>query len=187
MSTFYDACRPILSNASLPLSSTGIYCDGTTATCLDPADPTLSTALPTGTLAQYNSCIFSSFSTPCGATTITSAHWIVNDGTAATILGSPFKGVGRNTLRGQPISTVNLSMLKNTRLSERVTLQFRATAFNLLNTQFRGNPDPLLDDVLSGSFQNTNFNTNGGGTFAGNIVTDGIAQRRLEFGAKIIF
>jgi outer membrane receptor protein involved in Fe transport len=188
MSTFFDACRPILSNASLPLSSTGIFCDGTTATCLDPADPTFSTALPTGTLVDYNSCIFSIFgSTPCGATPITSSHWIVNDGTAATILGSPFKGVGRNTLRGQPISTVNLSMLKNTKITERITLQFRATAYNLLNTQFRGNPDPLLDDVLSGSFQNTNFNTNGGSTFAGNIVTDGIAQRRLEFGAKIIF
>ena len=44
-----------------------------------------------------------------------------------------------------------------------------------------------LDDVFVQSFQNTNFNLNGGGTFAGNIVTDGIAQRRLEFGAKIIF
>ena len=78
-------------------------------------------------------------------------------------------------------------MFKNIKLGERVTAQFRATAYNALNTQFRGNPDPLLDDVLVQSFQNTNFNPNGGGTFAGNPVTDGIAQRRLEFGAKIIF
>ena len=175
MSTFYDACRPILSNASLPLSSTGIYCDGTTATCLDPADPTLSTALPTGTLAQYNSCIFSSFSTPCGATTITSAHWIVNDGTAATILGSPFKGVGRNTLRGQPISTVNLSMLKNTRLSERVTLQFLGGADP--STTF-GGVDPFIDLDAGVAGIATGF--------ARPELFDG-GHRSIRFGLKISF
>jgi hypothetical protein len=78
-------------------------------------------------------------------------------------------------------------MLKNFKLTEKFTFQFRATAYNLMNTQFRGTPDPLLDDVLGSSFLNTNFNSNGGGTFAGNIVHDGIGQRSLEFGAKIIF
>jgi hypothetical protein len=36
-------------------------------------------------------------------------------------------------------------------------------------------------------FQNNDFNVDGGGTFAGNTVTDGIAQRRLYFGLKFIF
>jgi hypothetical protein len=111
----------------------------------------------------------------------------VNDPAAATFYGTPFKGVGRNSLRGQAISTMNLSMFKNTKLTEKFTLQLRATAYNALNHQFRGTPDVLLDDVLAGSFQNNFFNPNGGGTFAGNVVADGIAQRRLEFGAKIIF
>jgi len=162
-SSFFDACRPIVSNPSAPLVSAGI--------CTDPA---------------LSDCGISDFVT--GApTTMSAVHWIVNDFTAAQFFGSPFKGTPRNSLRGQPISTVNMSMFKNTKLTEKVTLQLRATAYNLLNTQFRGVPDPLLDDVLSGSFQNTNFNSNGGGTFANNIVTDGIGQRRLEFGAKIIF
>ena len=39
-----------------------------------------------------------------------------------------------------------------------------------MNVQFRGVPDPLLDDVLSGSFQNTFYNSNGGATFTGNCV-----------------
>jgi len=193
MSTFFDACRPILSNASMPLNSVGEYCDGTPFTCV--IDPNAGTAEPLGTLFQFGDSCYASFvpatmtapASGCTPTTITGAHWIVNDAAAAQFLGSPFKGLGRNSLRGQPISTVNMSMFKNTKLTEKVTLQLRATAYNLLNTQFRGVPDPLLDDVLSGSFQNTNFNSNGGGTFANNIVTDGIGQRRLEFGAKLIF
>src|SRR5262249_844891 len=107
-----------------------------------------------------------------------------------------------NLYRGQPISTANFSMFKNTKLTERFTLQLRATAYNVMNTQFRGVPDVLLDDVFGGfgpngeapgqagfipAFQSTIFNPNGGSTFAGNINTDGIGIRRLELGAKIIF
>jgi hypothetical protein len=57
----------------------------------------------------------------------------------------------------------------------------------VFNTQFRGVPDPVLDHVTRGSFQNTDFNSNGGLTFAGNNVTDGIGRRRLLFGMKLIF
>lgn len=163
MNTFYDACRPIVSNAAAPLSTVGICTDATLGDC---------------GITNY---------VTGAATTLNAVHWIVNDNTAAHYFGTPFMGTGRNTLRGQPISTVNMSMLKNLKLGEKLTFQFRATAFNLMNTQYRGVPDPLLDDVFGNSFQNTNFNSNGGGTFAGNIVTDGIGQRRLEFGAKIIF
>jgi hypothetical protein len=163
MSTFYDACRPIVSNPAAPLASIGICTDPTLSDC---------------GIQDYVSG---------AATNMNAVRWIVNDNNAAKFFGTPFKGIGRNTLRGQPISTVNLSMLKDTKLTEKLTFQFRATAYNLLNTQFRGVPDPLLDDVFSNSFQNTNFNANGGGTFAGNINTDGIGIRRLEFGAKLIF
>jgi hypothetical protein len=163
MSTFYDACRPIQSNVHAPISSIGFCTDPTAADC---------------GLIDYVT----------GAPTTASAvRWIANDVNAAQFYGSPFMGHRRNDLRGQPISTANLGIFKNTKLSERVTLQLRATAYNFMNVQFRGTPDPLLDDVFAGSFGNTNFNSNGGGTFAGNVVADGIAQRRLEFGGKIIF
>jgi hypothetical protein len=52
---------------------------------------------------------------------------------------------------------------------------------------FLGVSDPIIDDVASGSFQRTKFNTNAGSTFAGNTTTDGINIRRLEFGAKFEF
>src|SRR5260370_37696978 len=123
MSGTYDACRPILSNAAAPLSSTGI--------CTNPT---------------ASDCGISDFLTGA-VTTMGAVHWIYNDPNAATFFGTPFAGAGRNILRGQPISTANLSFYKDTKVSERLTLQFQATAFNLLNTQFRGVPDPVLDDA----------------------------------------
>ena len=183
----YDACRPILSNASLPINSVGQYCDGTVGTC--PATATSTTGLPLGALVSFTDpCLGSGGgSSQCAVTPITGAHWIHNDPTAALVVGTPYAGVGRNTLRGQPISTANMAMFKNIKISERLTAQFQAQAFDVMNTQFRGVPDPVFDHALQGSFQNTNFNANGGLTFAGNINTDGIGRRRLLFGLKLIF
>jgi outer membrane receptor protein involved in Fe transport len=176
MSGTYDACRPILSNAAAPLSSTGI--------CTNPT---------------ASDCGISDFLTGT-ATTMSAVHWIYNDPNAATFFGTPFAGAGRNILRGQPISTANLSFYKDTKVSERLTLQFQATAFNILNTQFRGVPDPVLDDagaVPAGQpspFQSTAYNFNGGGnnfegggTFSSSLVYDGIGRRRLLFGMKLKF
>jgi hypothetical protein len=161
----YDACRPIVANAAAPLATVGQYnCTGTTASTCSLTD--FVTGLPTTTSA---------------------VHWIQNSPAAAIVYGTPFAGVGRNTLRGQDISTANLAFFKNTRITEKLTAQFQAQAYNVMNTQFRGVPDPILNDVTRGSFQNTNFNSNGGLTFAGNINTDGIGRRRLLFGMKLIF
>ena len=129
-SSFYDACRPIVSNKSAPLNSIGICDPAVTSGC---------------SLLGYND-LLNGITTP---TTANAVHWIVNDNTAAGIFGSPYLGATRNINRGQPISTANLSMFKNTKVNERLTLQFRATAYNVMNTQFRGVPDPLLDDVFS--------------------------------------
>jgi hypothetical protein len=161
----YDACRPVLANSSAPITSVGQFtCSGTSA----------------------STCTLSDFVT--GApTTLSSVHWVHNDPNAAIYYGTPFAGVGRNTLRGTPISTANFSVFKNVKMTERVTAQFQATAYNIMNVQFRGVPDPILDDVTTGKFQTNAYNVNGGGTFAGNIITDGIGQRRLFFGLKLLF
>ena len=100
-------------------------------------------------------------------------------------------------MRGQPINTANLSIYKNTKIGEKLTLQFQATAFNITNTQFRGVPDPVLDDsgaATPSPFQSTAYNFNGGGnnfqgggTFSSNLTYDGIGRRRLLFGLKLIF
>jgi hypothetical protein len=162
MSGTYSACRPIVSNAAAPLATAG-FC----------TDPTLS------------DCGISDFVT--GApTTFSAVHWILNDVNAAEFYGTPYKGGSRNTLRGQTISSANFGVFKNTKMNEKVTLQFQATAFNIMNKQFLGVPDPILDDAGS-SFQNTNFNPRGGFSSTANAVYDGIGRRRLLFGLKLIF
>jgi hypothetical protein len=60
-------------------------------------------------------------------------------------------------------------------------------AFDVMNMQFRGVPDLVLNDISRGGFQNTNFNNNSGAPFAGNTTTDGIGRRRLLFGLKFMF
>jgi hypothetical protein len=158
-----DACRPILANAGAPFTSV--------AQCTDPAAPDCGLSdLVTGAPVAFNG-----------------THWIINDPNAATFFGSPFLGVGRNTERGQPISTANLSVYKNTKVSERYTLQFQATAFNVMNNQFLGIPNPRVNNTVTGLFGSTQFNSNGGDTFAGNNTTDGIGRRRLQFGLKLLF
>jgi outer membrane receptor protein involved in Fe transport len=160
-----DACRPILANASAPLATAGRYsCTGSTA----------------------DTCSLIDFVSHA-PTTLSAVHWVYNDPNAAIVYGTPFAGAGRNTLRGQPISTSNLAVFKNINVNERLKFQFQAQAFNWMNVQFRGVPDPRLNHITSGSFQNTNFNANGGLSFAGNLTTDGIARRRLLFGLKAIF
>jgi len=168
MSGTYSACRPIISNPTAPLATAGVC-----------TDPTLS------------DCGIVDFVT--GApTTASSVHWILNEINAATFYGTPYKGVARNTLRGQAISSVNLSVFKNTKLNEKLTLQFQAQAFNVMNHQFLGSPDPILDhSVPNGngyeSFGNNLSNGNAGGSSTANSVYDGIGRRRLLFGAKVIF
>ena len=60
--------------------------------------------------------------------------------------------LGRGTLRGPDLQTVDLSVMKNTSVNERVELQFRAEFFNALNHTNLGPPirscSPELRSVL---------------------------------------
>src|SRR5207302_1878110 len=67
--------------------------------------------------------------------------------------------------------TVNFSISKTTKISEKVSFRFEAQVYNLLNHLFRGVPDPFVDDCnlaslnvsgCSGSFANNFFNNSGG-------------------------
>jgi outer membrane receptor protein involved in Fe transport len=159
----FDTCRPILHSAAAPFNSVG--------QCMNPA------AADCGLVSVNNG----------GSLALNQAHWIINDVAAAKFFGSPFLGVGRNTERGQPISTVNMAVFKDTKVTERLTVQLQAEAFNLLNHQWLGIPNVNVNAAATAQFGSRAFNPNGGDTFAGNIITDGIGRRRLQFGAKLIF
>jgi hypothetical protein len=169
-------CRPILANAKAPIATVGLCLNAAAADC--------------GLVDYYSTPQFSNnpASTPV-AVSKQNVHWIVNDLTAAQHYGTPFAGAGRNLQRGDSINTANLALLKDFKIRERITLETRATAYNIMNRQYRGTPGVNIDfgsfSEVGGSFANTYFNPNGNGET--NSVFSGIDRRRLEVGGKIIF
>jgi hypothetical protein len=132
--------------------------------------------------------------TPGGATcpfvAMDSVHFLVANTLSALFFGSPFaRMVGRNTERGDYISNANLSIFKNTKVTERLTMQFQATAYNFMNREFLGVQDTKVTNVSSSPSSNTFgtnlFNLTGDGS--PNVVQSGLGRRRLEFLAKFIF
>lgn len=106
----------------------------------DPIRPNLNTNLPISSMSIQElrqaggSALFSTLA-PCTriGTTLTCAP------------GDRFGSVGRNVLRADGISNLDLSISKATRLfAERHTLQFRADFFNLTNTRNFGIPEARI-------------------------------------------
>jgi len=83
--------------------------------------------------------------------------------------------LGRGTLRGPGLQTVDLSLMKNTSINERVNLQFRAEFFNALNHTNLGPPNSIV------------FSGNAISPSAGLITTLATDSRRIQFGLKIIY
>jgi hypothetical protein len=158
-------CRPIIASRHAPIDSVG--------QCTDPS------ASGCGLVNFYTGASVSQ----------QDVHWIVNDDLSAAYFGTPFAGGGRNQQRGQTINNANLAVLKDFKFHDRFTIETRATAYNVLNRQYRGVPDPNVDDGnfvdVGGSFGNTLYNTNSGGQT--NSVFSGIDRRRIELGAKVRF
>ncbi|HJS24550.1 MAG TPA: TonB-dependent receptor [Pyrinomonadaceae bacterium] len=91
--------------------------------------------------------------------------------TAAFAFPAPgtFGNAGRNILEGPGFQNVNASLLKNTRLTERVNLQFRAEAFNLFNHPNFNLPDNFLGSPTFGR------------------ITSARDPRHIQFGLKLLF
>ncbi|HSE96780.1 MAG TPA: carboxypeptidase regulatory-like domain-containing protein, partial [Blastocatellia bacterium] len=85
---------------------------------------------------------------------------------------------GRNVLEGPGYVTFDLGLFKNTVISERVRLQFRAEAFNLFNRANFAIPDNLNVFV--------DENETVPGNFA-RITRTTSTARQLQFGLKLIF
>jgi hypothetical protein len=88
-----------------------------------------------------------------------------------------FGNVGRDSLTGPGLTEVDLSASKNTRLTERVGLQFRAEFFNVLNHTNFLTPNPVV--YASG--------TSGVSPTAGVISATSTTSRQIQFGAKLQF
>ncbi|MEI9974897.1 MAG: hypothetical protein WDO73_24290 [Ignavibacteriota bacterium] len=86
--------------------------------------------------------------------------------------------VGLQTLTGPPTKTVDFSVFKAFRLTERFGMQFRAEAINLGNFAVLNNPDASLGDSKA---------YGGNGNFG--VITGAVAstERHIQFSLRMTF
>jgi hypothetical protein len=85
--------------------------------------------------------------------------------------------VGRDTLTGPGLAELDVSVMKNTAISERVRLQFRAEFFNVLNHANFGTPNTVVFSSASTTPAST----------AGVITSTASTSRQIQFGLKLLF
>jgi hypothetical protein len=86
-----------------------------------------------------------------------------------------YGNLGRNTLIGPGLGTWDFSVLKDTRLRERLNLQFRAEIFNLLNRANFNQPNAVV------------FTPSGVSPTAGVITSTSTTSRQVQFGLKLLW
>jgi len=86
-----------------------------------------------------------------------------------------YGNLGRNTLRGPGLATWDFSTMKDTKLTERLKLQFRAEIFNLLNRANFNMPNEVA------------FTPSGISPTAGAITSTTTTSRQVQFGLKVLW
>jgi hypothetical protein len=86
-----------------------------------------------------------------------------------------YGNLGRDTLTGPGLATWDFSALKETSITERVNLQFRAEIFNLLNRANFNTPNLIV------------FTPTGVSGTAGAISSTSTTSRQVQFGLKLLW
>jgi hypothetical protein len=102
-----------------------------------------------------------------------------------------FGNAGRGTLRGPNFITFDFNMLKDIPLTERLKLQFRFEAFNVLNHPVLGIPEPQIDTYFNldanGRIIPSSVPDSDLGSAYGSIGHTAVANRQLQFALKMIW
>jgi hypothetical protein len=103
-------------------------------------------------------------------------QWFSPNAFLAPPPNSGFYGnLGRDTLTGPGLATWDFSALKETSITERVNLQFRAEIFNLLNRANFNTPNLIV------------FTPTGVSGTAGAISSTSTTSRQVQFGLKLLW
>ncbi len=86
-----------------------------------------------------------------------------------------FGNLGRGTYSGPGLADVDFSLFKNTNITEKTNLQFRAEFFNILNRSNFGPPNTTV------------FSSGAVSPSAGLITTTATSPRQIQLGLKLIF
>ncbi len=96
--------------------------------------------------------------------------------------GSGFYGnLGRDTYEGPGLATWDFSAFKDTRVSERFNVQFRAEIFNLLNRANFNTPNLIVAILQAGSTLPQVSPT------AGSVTGTSTSSRQVQFGLKLLW
>jgi hypothetical protein len=88
-----------------------------------------------------------------------------------------YGNVGRDVLYGPGLATTDLSLAKNTSISEKLRLQFRAEFFNIFNRANFGSPNAVVFASASATPSPT----------AGVITSTSTTSRQIQFGLKLLW
>ena len=88
-----------------------------------------------------------------------------------------YGNVGRDAVYGPGLATTDLSAAKNTALSEKTRLQFRAEFFNIFNRANFGSPNAVVFASASAAPSST----------AGVITSTATTSRQIQFGLKLLW
>jgi hypothetical protein len=103
-------------------------------------------------------------------------HWFNPAAFLAPPSNSGFYGnAGRDIIPGPGLATWDLSVLKDTRVSERLNLQFRAEFFNVLNHANFNTPNAIV------------FTPTGVSPTAGVVTSTSTSSRQIQFGLKLLW
>jgi Carboxypeptidase regulatory-like domain/TonB dependent receptor/TonB-dependent Receptor Plug Domain len=119
---------------------------------------------------------------PCGDNTDSDGNFLAGFG--ITPFHIPCGTIGnsrRNQLIGPGLVQLDMSLIKNTKITERLSAQFRWEVFNVLN---RGNFNYLPNQFLDSSFGQLNQTSD---VFAGNPVVAQGGPRNMQFALKFVF
>jgi Carboxypeptidase regulatory-like domain len=92
-------------------------------------------------------------------------------------LAGTYGNVGRNVLVGPSLEQVDLSLAKRWSLNERLALQFRGEAFNVLNHTNLNTPNPVVYAAATGGPSPT----------AGVITSTATSSRQVQLGLKLLW
>ena len=110
-------------------------------------------------------------------------HWFNPSAFIGPPSGGGFYGnLGRDTLIGPGLATWDFSVLKDTRLAERLDLQFRAEFFNLLNRANFNTPNLIA--FTPGPTANAPGTAS---PTAGAVTSTSTSSRQIQFGLKLLW
>jgi hypothetical protein len=102
------------------------------------------------------------------------AQWFSPNAFSLPAAGT-YGSLGRGTLDGPGLTDVDVSLAKDSAVSEKIKVQFRAEFFNVLNRANYDTPNPIV--FSGGAISST----------AGLITATATTSRQIQFGLKLLF